>query len=89
MLMSNWLLACSQLCVEVLLFFDNVDIDQCSVNNGECDQMCTNLLPGFVCSCYKGYTLNSDDGKSCSGTRLFIDCRSSFLVKNLSEILVM
>ena len=43
-----------------------LDIDQCSVNNGGCEQTCINLLPGFVCSCYNGFILNSD-GISCSG----------------------
>jgi len=43
-----------------------LDIDQCTSNNGGCQQICTNLLPGFVCSCYNGFILN-DDGITCSG----------------------
>ena len=42
------------------------DIDQCSVDNGGCDQNCTDLIPGRKCSCVSGYELGSD-GLSCNG----------------------
>ena len=43
-----------------------LDIDQCTNNNGGCQQICTNLLPGYACSCYSGFVL-TDDGITCSG----------------------
>ena len=51
---------------KILMLF--LDIDQCSTNNGGCQQICTNLLPGFACSCYNGFILN-EDGTTCSGTK--------------------
>ena len=35
-------------------------------NNGGCQQLCVNELPGFVCDCRAGYTLDMD-GFNCSG----------------------
>ena len=47
---------------------DNIscsDIDECTVNNGGCNQNCTNTDGGFECSCNTGFTLGLD-GKTCS-----------------------
>ncbi|XP_070536953.1 fibrillin-1-like [Ptychodera flava] len=40
------------------------DIDECSENNGDCDQHCQNTEGSFVCSCRRGYKLGND-GLSC------------------------
>ena len=45
---------------------DHADINQCAESNGGCAQQCTNLVPGFECSCNPGYQLGQD-GASCSG----------------------
>lgn len=42
------------------------DIDQCLDDNGGCSQNCTNLLPGYECSCEAGY-LTENDGFDCTG----------------------
>jgi len=47
-------------------------IDQCVVNNGDCDHYCQTTLTGdvisigVVCSCHHGYRLHLD-GRSCIG----------------------
>ena len=41
------------------------DIDECTVGR-PCDQICTNDIGSFQCSCNDGYKLQSD-GVNCSG----------------------
>ena len=43
-----------------------IDINECSLNSDGCDQLCTNTLGSFQCSCNSGYSLNVD-GITCSG----------------------
>ena len=43
------------------------DYDECVDDNGGCEQLCINLIPGHMCDCYGGYNLG-DDGQSCNGT---------------------
>ena len=52
-----------------IMLYHQTDEDQCSNNNGGCQQKCTNLIPDYNCSCNTGYTLN-EDGLSCDGERL-------------------
>ena len=40
--------------------------NECAVDNGPCDQICTDIFRSYECSCENGYTLNSD-GHTCSG----------------------
>ena len=58
-----------------------LDIDECSINNGGCDEMCTNTNGSYVCSCNDGYILN-DDGLTCDGIIMHI---LSFLRSFLSR----
>jgi len=39
----------------------DIDIDECAMNKGGCEQNCTNINGGFKCSCDNGYTLNTDE----------------------------
>ena len=32
-----------------------LDIDECAINNGGCDQTCTNFKGSYLCSCENGY----------------------------------
>ena len=41
-------------------------IDSCATNKGGCHHECVHTARGPVCSCYKGYILQSD-GKMCAG----------------------
>ena len=43
-----------------------LDVEQCAVNNGGCQQRCIEQDSGFECSCYSGFVLNND-GITCSG----------------------
>lgn len=47
------------------------DYNECLVENGGCDQNCTNKIPGFYCSCFEGYTL-AEDGQSCNGNWSYV-----------------
>lgn len=59
-----------QLCIELNVYICRylTDDDECSVNNGGCndDQTCSNTQGSFVCGCDEGFTL-STDGNSCTG----------------------
>ena len=50
--------------------FLHIDILECLVNEGGCEQNCMNTIGSFVCSCDDGYTLN-DDERTCTG-RFFL-----------------
>ena len=47
------------------------DTDECNTTNGGCEQVCTNILGSFYCSCNNGYQLQQD-GSSCNGESNFI-----------------
>ena len=49
--------------VENFLFSD---MDECQTNNGGCNQICTNTVGSFECSCGTGYTLAADN-LNCDG----------------------
>ena len=40
------------------------DVNECDSSNGGCDQICTNNVGSFECSCNPGFELASD-GFSC------------------------
>ena len=41
------------------------DINECE--NSPCEQICTDLVGSFMCSCGSGYTVNPSDPVSCDG----------------------
>ena len=43
-----------------------LDIDECAVDNGGCNQICINTPGSSECVCKDGYELGSD-GKTCTG----------------------
>ena len=43
-----------------------IDDNQCSRDNGGCDHICINMIPGYECSCEQGFRLGID-GHTCSG----------------------
>ena len=54
----------------VLISGYSLDINECATNNGNCNQICTNTVGSFLCSCTAGYMLNAD-GRTCGGTFTF------------------
>ena len=43
-----------------------VDINECNVSNGGCEQLCSNTVGSFLCDCGAGYQLDNN-GFNCSG----------------------
>ena len=48
-----------------MLFWVNIDTDECAVANGGCEDICTNTNGSFYCSCGTGFQLNNN--VFCSG----------------------
>ena len=44
------------------------DVNECAPNGGlgPCQQVCTNTIGSFYCSCYAGYAISAD-GRNCQG----------------------
>ena len=42
------------------------DVNECQTNNGGCEQVCTNTVGSYVCSCNPGFRLSSN-GHNCNG----------------------
>ena len=60
------------------LMYDGLtDADECEVNNGGCQQRCTNTAGSYACNCETGFTL-ATDGKMCNGTLSTSPSSSSF-----------
>lgn len=45
------------------------DINECKINNGGCQQICTNVFGSYLCTCNNGYNLMID-GHSCLGLKI-------------------
>ena len=46
----------------------SLDVDECTVKNGECNQKCINTVGGYKCACNAGYLLfnkHTCTGKEC------------------------
>ena len=56
--------------LQLLIFFLK-DINECAVNNGDCEQLCNNSIGSYWCSCLTGYTLDTNN-MNCSGTQIII-----------------
>ena len=52
--------------MNVCVIFGCVDVDECAVSNGGCEETCTNTDSSFSCSCSTGYVLASN-GLDCNG----------------------
>lgn len=48
------------------VFFCLLDIDECTIENGGCENFCTNSEGSYECSCHSGYAL-MPDLRSCTG----------------------
>ena len=47
--------------------FPTIDINECEVSNGGCEQICTNTIGSRVCSCRSGFR---PAGTTCQGWSL-------------------
>ena len=45
------------------------DIDECALGISGCNQICTNTIGSYVCSCYFGYQIYSHN-KTCIGKQI-------------------
>ena len=43
-----------------------IDVNECSVLNGDCSQLCTNTIGSYFCTCISGYFLTVNN-KTCNG----------------------
>lgn len=43
------------------------DINECSEENGSCEQICTNIPGSFECSCHHGLQIDTTNNKKCIG----------------------
>ena len=43
-----------------------IDVDECSLSNGGCDQLCVNIEGSFQCRCQQGFILDSEK-RTCRG----------------------
>jgi len=53
-------------CVTACDGMNDVDIDECLNDNGECQHLCENSPGSHTCRCLPGYVMN-DDGTTCNG----------------------
>jgi len=51
---------------EMLYLCLSIDTDECSDNNGGCNQICNNTAGSFECLCHEGFYL-SHDNRTCQG----------------------
>ena len=48
------------------MFSCSIDINECETANGGCEQICSNTIGSFACSCAVGYRLGRN-GLNCNG----------------------
>ena len=56
----------------VLALSTPIDINECSIGNGGCQQTCVNTPGSYHCGCRSGYKLTNDN-TTCEGSILCID----------------
>ena len=49
-----------------------IDINECDEHSSGCNQICTNTIGGFTCSCYNGFTFSEGSITFCEGKVLTI-----------------
>lgn len=49
-----------------MCFCATADIDECTIENGGCENFCTNSEGSYECSCHSGYAL-MPDLRTCTG----------------------
>lgn len=54
-----------------MFFISLLDINECQLEVDECNQVCINQSPGYVCACDIGFDLHIDDNVTCVGKDIF------------------
>ena len=60
-----------------------LDIDECSSNNGGCNQVCVNLVGSYYCQCNNGYTL-SNNNHTCIG-KIYVQFYSFSIILSIDN----
>ena len=71
--MSLVLVSWTKLKIECVYYSDAIghqDIDECQMNNGGCEQVCTNTPGTRECSCNQGYSLDVNN-VGCTGKKMW------------------
>ena len=53
-------------CNRLSLICTYLDVDECTIANGECEHVCINTGGSFYCDCRDGYMLESNN-RTCEG----------------------
>lgn len=52
--------------IQLCIIWNALDINECAINNGGCEQACINSDGSYRCACHQGYSYNENTG-SCVG----------------------
>lgn len=63
---TAWALQAEVLAPNHHLYLDFLDVDECRLDNGNCDHFCVNSLGSYECACKEGYRLG-DNRWACVG----------------------
>ena len=58
--------------IDIIITYCNynlIDINECTINNGGCKQICINDVGTYHCHCNHGYNLNLDN-HTCDGKQI-------------------
>lgn len=58
-------------CMALITGFIVIDVDECSLDQHNCDQICANIASGFICICEDGYLLQNDN-RTCKGSYIIL-----------------
>ena len=57
----------------VSIFSFSQDVNECSINNGNCQDKCFNTYGSYSCQCRVGFKI-SEDQRSCQGNFYLPEC---------------
>lgn len=63
----------------------SADVNECDINNGNCQQMCKNLYGRHSCSCREGFVLDTNK-RTCSGKRFKHSDKEIFFMLHYSGL---
>ena len=51
--------------MKLLLNYFVLDLNECGIQNGGCEQMCNNKVGGYLCTCRKGFGRKKNNPYGC------------------------